>query len=47
MTNSQIGEIFNGLTYSAVAKVYQRMSKAVEENKAMRKKVDKIISDLS
>ena len=29
MTNSQIGQIFNGLTFSAVAKVYQRMSKTV------------------
>jgi REP element-mobilizing transposase RayT len=47
MTNGQIGQIFNGLTFSAVAKVYQRMSKAVEENRAMRKKVGKIISTLS
>ena len=47
MTNSQIGQIFNGLSFSAVAKVYQRMSKAIEENRSMRKKVDKIISVLS
>ncbi|MBW2001476.1 MAG: transposase [Deltaproteobacteria bacterium] len=47
MTNGQIGQIFNGLSFSAVAKVYQRMSKAIEENRAMRKKVDKIISTLS
>jgi len=31
MTNVQIGQIFNGLTFSAVAKVYHWMSKAVEE----------------
>ena len=47
MTNGQIGRIFNGLTFSAVAKVYHRMSKAVEENRTMRKKVGKIISTLS
>ncbi|MBN1847989.1 MAG: transposase [Deltaproteobacteria bacterium] len=47
MTNGQIGHIFNDLTFSAVAKVYQRMSKAVEENRTMRKKVGKIISSLS
>ena len=47
MTNGQIGQIFNGLTFSAVAKVYHRMSKAVEENRAIRKKIGKIISVLS
>ena len=46
-TNFQIGQIFNGLTFSAVAKVYHRMSKAVEENRTLRKKVGKIISALS
>jgi len=30
-----------------VAKVYYRMAKAVEENRAMRKKMGKIISALS
>ena len=39
--------IFNGLTFSAVAKVYYRMAKAVEENRAMRKKIGNIISALS
>jgi chromosomal replication initiation ATPase DnaA len=47
MTNTQIGQIFNGLTFSAVAKVYYRMAKAIEENRAMKKKVGKIISTLS
>jgi hypothetical protein len=47
MTNAQIGQIFNGLTFSAVAKVYYRMSKAIRENRARRKKVEKIISALS
>jgi len=47
MRNGQIGQIFNCLTFSAVAKVYHRMSKAVEENRTLRKKVGKIISALS
>ena len=47
MTNDQIGQIFNELSFSAVAKVNQRISKAVKENRAMRKKVEKIISKLS
>ena len=47
MTNVQIGQIFNGLTFSSVAKVYYRMSKAIREKRALRKKVEKIISALS
>ena len=47
MTNVQIGQIFNGLTFSAVAKVYHRMSKAVEENRTLMKEVSNFISALS
>ena len=47
MTNDQIGQIFNDLSFSAVAKVNQRITKAVKENRAIRKKVGKIISNLS
>jgi putative transposase len=47
MTNVQISQIFNGLTFSAVAKVHYRTAKAIEENSAMRKKVGRIISALS
>ena len=47
MRNGQIGQIFNGLTFSAVEKVYHRMPRAVEESRAMRKKVGKFISALS
>ena len=47
MTNARIGQIFNGLTFSAVAKVHYRMSKAIGENRAVRKKVERIISALS
>ena len=47
MTNSQIGQIFNGLTFSAVAKVSHRMTKAVEENRELRKRASNIIYTLS
>jgi putative transposase len=47
MTNSQIGQIFNDLSFSAVSKAFQRETKAIKENRAMRKKVNKIISILS
>ena len=47
MTNGEIGHIFNGLTFSGVAKAYQRISNTVNENRTMRKKVGKIISNLS
>jgi len=47
MTNGQIGQIFTGPTFSALAKVYYRMGKAVEENREIRKKIGKIISALS
>ncbi len=47
MTNGQIGQIFNGLSYSAVSKAFQREAKAINENIKMRKKVNKIISILS
>ncbi len=47
MTNGQIGHIFNDLSYSAVSKAFQREVKAIEKNKAINKKVGKIISTLS
>lgn len=47
MTNNQIGEIFDGLSGSGVAKVYKRMSKAVNNKKATRKMVGGIEADLS
>ncbi|MFC1532031.1 transposase [Thermodesulfobacteriota bacterium] len=47
MTNSQIGQIFDGLSFSAVSKAFQREAKAINENRAMRKKANKIITTLS
>jgi len=42
MSNKQIGDLFGGLSYSAVAKVYQRFSAEAKTNKPLRK----ILKDL-
>jgi len=47
MTNGQIGQIFNELSFSAVSKAFQREAKAIKENRALRKQINKIISSLS
>jgi hypothetical protein len=45
--SKRIGQLLCGLSFSAVSKVYQRMTKAIKENRAMRKKIDKIASILA
>jgi len=47
LTNEEIGQLFDGLSFSAVSKVYQRMTKEIKENRTMRKKINKIVSILS
>jgi hypothetical protein len=47
MTNGQIGEFFAGLSYSAVAKAYQRFSINLRRDKKLRKKVDTVRAKLS
>ena len=47
MTNYEIGIFFDGLTFSAVSKVYQRMTRTIKENRVMRKNINKITSILS
>lgn len=47
MTNQQIGELFGGLTYSAVAKTYERFSSRLEEDSSLRKKPESILRILS
>jgi len=44
MSNKQIGHLFGGLSYSAVAKVYQRFSAEAKTNKPLRKLQYPIIS---
>ena len=46
-TNEKIGELFGGLSYSAVAKVYQRLSGHIREDNALKKAVEKIEDKLS
>jgi len=47
MTNGQIGQTFNDLSCSAVSKAYNRVVKAIEENRTMKKDVNRIVSILS
>ena len=47
LTNKQIGELFGGISYSAVVKIYQRFSQQLRSNKEMREKVKKIENEMS
>ena len=47
LTNRQIGEIFGGLSYSAVAKVNQRFAEKLKKDKQLRRKVKNIIDNMS
>ncbi|MDY7030430.1 MAG: transposase [Thermodesulfobacteriota bacterium] len=47
LTNRQIGQQLGNISYSAVAKVYQRFSEELRKDKALKKKVEGIISNLS
>jgi len=47
LTNRQIGQQLGNISYSAVAKVYQRFSEELRQDKALKKKVEGIISNLS
>lgn len=45
-TNRQIGEYFGGLSYSAVAKIYDRFKRRLKKDKRLRRKVEKIEKDV-
>ena len=47
MTSGQIAGLFGGLSYSAVAKAYQRFSVNLRRDKKLRKKVETIRAKLS
>jgi chromosomal replication initiation ATPase DnaA len=47
MTNRQIGELFGGLSYSAIAKVHQRLSAKLRNDQSLRKTVEHIVTNLS
>lgn len=42
VTNSEIGNLFGGITYSAVAKSYERFKKAIRKNEKLKKEINKI-----
>jgi len=46
-TNQEIGKLFGGLSYSAVAKVYRRFEEEMERNGGLRKRVERMVKELS
>lgn len=47
ISNSQIGELFGGLSYSAVSKTNQRFSGKLETDRKLKKKIRKITDNMS
>jgi hypothetical protein len=45
--NRQIGDLFEGLTYSGVSKANQRFSVRISEDRSLRKAVEKISGSMS
>jgi hypothetical protein len=45
--NRQIGEVFEGLTYSGASKANQRFSVRISEDRSLRKAVEKITGSMS
>lgn len=45
-TNGEIGSILNGISYSAVAKAYQRFSEKLEDDRKLKKRVSEILSNV-
>lgn len=46
-TNSAIGALFGGVSYSAVSKTYQRMLEKLQTDRQLRKKIEKIDASMS
>ena len=42
MTNREVGEYFEGLSYSAVAKIRERFSGKLAKDRALKRRVEKI-----
>ena len=47
ITNKQIGELFGGLSFSAVAQANSRFSRKLMNDKILRKRVEEILDKLS
>ena len=46
-TNAQIGELFGGISYSAVAKIYGNFSKLIPDNKELQGRINNILEHIS
>lgn len=46
-TNKKIGEVFGGISYSAVSKLYQRFTKELNGNRKLQRKIDGIERGMS
>lgn len=46
-TNSEIGELFGGLTYSAIAKCFQTFSQEVKNNRGLQERLKQVIEKSS
>jgi len=47
LTNKQLGKLFENISYSAVAKIYQRFSEKLERDIALKKKIGDIMVNMS
>ena len=45
-TNREIGELFSGLTHSAIAKIYRKMMKDMRGDRKLRRKITQIQKNL-
>ena len=46
-TNTEIGELFGGISYSAVAKIYQNFSRLMVEDKELRGRIKNLLGLIS
>jgi putative transposase len=46
-TNAEIGELFGGISYSAVAKIYQNFSRQIEEDKELAGRLKNLLGNIS
>ncbi len=47
LTNRQIGELFGNISYSAVSRVYERLSRRAVKNKELEREISKIQETMS
>ncbi len=47
MTNRQLGDMFGGLSYSAVSKANERFSEKIRKSRVLKNNVNKIANKMS